>query len=139
MKFWSLIHKMILKKSQTAMEFFVLIGLASLTTVVFILASLDQIKEFYDKREDIVIKDLALKLQTEINLAATSENGYHRQFTIPEKLRDTINYSVVIKKNETLIVYSDKSLYAVSIPKVSGNITKNTNTITKSGGVVNLN
>jgi len=130
---------MFLKKSQTAMEFFVLVGLAALTIVIFMLASLDQIKEFQDKKEHIALKDLALKLQTEINLAATAEDGYQRQFTIASKLDNTINYSVVIKNNETLIVYSDKSLYAVSIPKVIGNITKNTNTITKSGGVVNLN
>lgn len=121
------------------MEFFVLVGLAALTIVIFMLASLDQIKEFQDKKEHIALKDLALKLQTEINLAATAEDGYQRQFIIAGKLDNTINYSVVIKNNETLIVYSDKSLYAVSIPKVIGNITKNTNTITKSGGVVNLN
>lgn len=121
------------------MEFFILIGLASLTIMIFIVASLDQIKEFQDKREYTLLKDLALKLQTEINLAATAEDGYQRQFTIPDKLGTTINYSVVIKNNETLIVYSDKSLYVISVPKVIGNITKNTNTITKSRGVVNLN
>jgi hypothetical protein len=130
---------MVLKKSQTAMEFLILIGLAFLTTGIFTLASLDQIKEFQDKKEHRTIKDLALKLQTEINLAATAEDGYQRQFTIPDKLDNTINYSILIKNNETLIVYSDKSLYLVAIPKVIGNITKNSNTITKRGGVVNLN
>jgi len=130
---------MFLKKSQTAIEFFVLVGLVGLTVVIFMLASLGQIKEFQDKGEYILIKDMALKLQTEVTLAATSEDGYQRQFTLPDKLEETINYSVTIKNNETLIVHSDKSLYAVSIPKVIGNITKNTNTITKTGGVVDLN
>lgn len=130
---------MFLKKSQTAIEFFVLVGLVALTVVIFMLASLGQIKEFQDKGEYILIKDMALKLQTEVTLAATSEDGYRRQFTIPDKLEETVNYSVTIKNNETLIVHSDKSLYAVSIPKVIGNITKNANTITKTGGVVNLN
>ncbi|MBL7055211.1 hypothetical protein ISS05_05640 [Candidatus Woesearchaeota archaeon] len=128
---------MFLKKSQTAMEFFVLIGLAAITVMIFILASLSQIRDFQDKKEYILLKDLALKLQTEINLAATAEDGYSRQFTISERL-DNLNYSITIK-NETLIAYSGKSLYAVSIPKITGNITKNTNTITKTGGVVNLN
>ena len=121
------------------MEFFIFIGLTALAVGIFTLASLDQIKEFYDKREYIFLKDLALKLQTEINLAATAEDGYQRQFTIPDRLGNTVNYSIIIKNNETLIVYSDKSLHVVSVPKVIGNITKNTNTITKSGGVVNLN
>jgi len=129
---------MILRKSQIAMEFVVLIGLASLTTAIFILAYLDQIKEFQDKREHFAVRDLALKLQTEIVLAATAEDGYQRQFTIPDKLINTINYDIVIENNETLIVYSDKSLYAVPLPKVRGNITKNTTTITKIGGVINL-
>ena len=105
--------------------------------MIFILASLSQIRDFQDKKEYILLKDLALKLQTEINLAATAEDGYSRQFTISERL-DNLNYSITIK-NETLIAYSGKSLYAVSIPKITGNITKNTNTITKTGGVVNLN
>lgn len=130
---------MLLKKSQTAIEFFVLVGLVGLTIVVFMLASLGQIKEFQDKREHILLKDLALKLQTEVVLAATSEDGYQRQFTIPDKLGETINYTITIKNNETLIVHSDKSLYVVSIPRVLGNMTKNNNTITKTGGVVNLN
>jgi len=130
---------MFLKKSQTAIEFVVLVGLVALTAVIFMLASLGQIKEFQDRKEYILIKDMALKLQTEVTLAATSEDGYQRQFTLPDKLEETINYSITIKNNETIIVHSDKSLYAVSIPKVKGNITKNTNTITKTGGVVNLN
>ncbi len=130
---------MFLKKSQTAIEFFVLVGLVALTIVIFMLASLGQLKEFQDKGEYILIKDMALKLQTEVVLAATSEDGYQRQFTLPDKLGETVNYTVTIKNNETIIVHSDKSLYAVSIPKVIGNITKNTNTITKTGGVVNLN
>ena len=130
---------MLLKKSQTAIEFFVLVGLVGLTIVVFMLASLGQIKEFQDKKEYALLKDLALKLQTEVVLAATSEDGYQRQFTIPDQLGETINYTITIKNNETLIVHSDKSLYVVSIPRVLGNMTKNTNTITKTGGVVNLN
>ena len=130
---------MFLKKSQTAIEFFVLTGLVALTIVIFMLASLDQIKEFQDKKEYILLKDMALKLQAEVTLAATSEDGYQRQFTLPDKLGKTVNYTITIKNNETIVVNSDISLYAVSIPKVIGNITKNTNTITKTGGVINLN
>ena len=130
---------MFLKKSQTAIEFFVLISLVALTITIFLLASLDQIKEFQDRKEYILLKDMALKLQAEVTLAATSEDGYQRQFTLPDKLDKTVNYTITIKNNETIVVHSDKSLYAASIPKVIGNITKNTNTITKTGGVVNLN
>jgi uncharacterized protein (UPF0333 family) len=130
---------MVLKKGQISMEFFILVGLASLLVIIFIMATLDQIKEFQDEREFLLIKDVALKLQAEIYLAATAEDGYQRQFTLPSKLGDTINYTIAIKNNETLVVYSDKSLYAAPIPKVTGNITKNTNTITKTGGVINLN
>ncbi len=121
------------------MEFFILVGVVSLIVIIFIATILDQIKEFQDKREYLLIKDAALKLQKEVYLAAIAEDGYTRQFTMPSKLEDVINYSITTGNNGTLVIYTDNFLYAVPVPEVTGTITKSTNTITKTGGVVNLN
>lgn len=130
---------MILKKSQVSMEFFILVGTALLMVILFSSVSLDHLKDFENQREQNLIKDMALKLQTEIYLAATSEEGYKRQFEIPEKLEDIINYSVVIKNNNSLIVYTSKSLFTVSVPQIDGSISKGTNNISKEGGIVYVN
>lgn len=130
---------MVLKKSQVSMEFFILVGAALLMVIVFSFASLDHLEDFEDQREYNLVKDIALKLQTEIYLAATSEEGYRRQFDIPDKLEDVFNYSVVIKNNNSLIVYTTKSLYIVSVPQIEGSISKGINNISKQGGIVYVN
>lgn len=121
------------------MEFFILVGAALLMVIVFSFASLDHLEDFEDQREYNLVKDIALKLQTEIYLAATSEEGYRRQFDIPDKLEDVFNYSVVIKNNNSLIVYTTKSLYIVSVPQIEGSISKGINNISKQGGIVYVN
>lgn len=126
------------KKSQVAIEFFIFVGIALLIAIVFSALTLDQVKEYYDKKEYLELKDIALKTQKEVFLASVAKEGYERAFTLPTELDNKVNYTIIIKNNDTLITYSKKSLYAASIPKVVGNITFN-NIITKSGGVIYLN
>ena len=130
---------MTLKKAQIAFEFIVLVGIVYILVTLSMLASLDRIKEFQASRENNLLKDLAQKLQKEIIIASTVEDGYSRNFTIPYTLGNNIGYNLSIVNNETLIVYSGRSSYMVFIPKITGNISKNKNTITKEGGVINLN
>jgi len=124
-------------KAQISAEFFVLLGLAFLIAIAFEFASLDQLNDFRIKKESDAVKDMALKLQKEFLVAATVEDGYVRTFTIPDTL-DMINYTLTTK-NSTITVESPKSLYIVSIPKAIGNVTKGTNTINKTGGVIYIN
>ncbi len=124
-------------KAQISAEFIIFVGLAFLITIAFVVISLDQLNDFRIKKEDEAVKDLTLKLQRELLLAATVEDGYIRTFTIPNKL-ERVNYSITMQ-NSTMTVESKNSLYIVAIPNSVGNINKGTNNINKTGGVIYIN
>ena len=124
-------------KAQISAEFFIFVGLAFLIAISFEIASLEQLNDFRVKKENEAVKDLALKLQREVLIAASVEDGYARVFFIPDTL-DLVNYSFTIQ-NSTLDVQSKNGFYEVQIPNAVGNITKGNNKINKTGGVVYLN
>ena len=124
-------------KAQISAEFFVLLGLAFLIAIAFEFASLDQLNDFRIKKENEAVKDLGLKLQQELLIAATVEDGYARTFTIPDTL-DRINYTLTTK-NSTITVESAHGRFIVSIPKAVGNVSRGANTINKTGGVIYIN
>ena len=79
-----------------------------------------------------------LKLQKEVLLAASVEDGYVRLFTIPIQLDNNINYTLTTK-NYTITVVSANSIYTFTIPNSIGNVTKGPNKINKTGGVIYIN
>ena len=123
-----------MNKSQISSEFFVFLGLAFLIAIAFEIASLEQLNDFRIQKESEAVKDLALKLQKELLVAAVVEDGYVRIFEIPDKL-DSINYSLTTKNN-TISVQSKNAFYIVSIPRAIGLVGKGTNTINKTNGVI---
>ena len=123
--------------AQISAEFFVLVGLGLLIAIAFEIASLDQLKEFRLQKENEAVKDITLKLQRELLIATSVEDGYVRIFTVPSKL-DTFDYSITTQ-NSTLIVQSKNGFYVTIIPIIVGNITKGTNVINKTGGVIYVN
>ncbi|MBI2653447.1 hypothetical protein HYX02_01415 [Candidatus Woesearchaeota archaeon] len=124
-------------KSQINVEFFILMGLVFLVALSFELASLDQLNDFRAQKESEAVKDIALKLQKELLIAAAVEDGYVRIFEMPNKL-DSINYSLIMQ-NSTIAVQSKNGYYFVAIPQAIGNFTKGTNKINKTGGVIHIN
>lgn len=125
-------------KSQSSMEFFILVGILAMIIVIFVAASAGEVKEFSDQRKFFLIKDLALKLQKEVFIASSVEDGYERNFTIPEKLENTLEYSI-ITQNRTITVNSSTTAFSVAIPNVYGNFSKGLNIITKTDGGIYAN
>ena len=123
-------------KAQVSTEFFIFLGLAFLIAIAFEIASLEQLNDFRIQKENEAVKDLALKLQQELLIASTVEDGYVRVFEIPDKL-ESVNYSLTTQ-NSTITVKSKNSLYIVSAPRAIGNASKGTNIINKTGGVIYL-
>ena len=123
--------------AQISAEFFLLLGLGLLIAIAFEIASLDQLKEFRAQKENEAVKDLALKLQKELLIAASVEDGYTRYFKIPDNL-DTINYSITTA-NSTLFVQSKNGFYIITIPSIIGNISKGINVINKTDGIIYVN
>lgn len=124
-------------KAQVSAEFFIFLGLAFLIAIAFEIASLDQLNDFRLQKENEAVKDLALKLQQELLVASTVEDGYVRIFDVPDNV-ENINYSLSTQ-NSTITVESKNSIYIVSIPKVVGNVSKGANFINKTGGVIHIN
>ena len=70
------------------MEFFNLMGLAFIVTIFFVVISINEVNEFKDQKEYVLIKDMALKLQKEISIAldAAEERPEGSIFIIPVRL-----------------------------------------------------
>ena len=101
-------------------------------TILFVVASVSEVKEFRDTKEFFLIKDLALKLQKEVTIAASVEDGYERSFTLPERLEDNVDYFIIIRNN-TITINSSKTVFSVAITATFGkNFTKGPNTIRKN-------
>jgi uncharacterized protein YpmS len=126
-------------KAQSSMEFFALIGLAFLAVILFTSLAVNETKEFSDQREFLWVKDLALKLQKEVNLAALVEDGYERSFTLEDKFDGKIDYFTIVT-NSSITVNSSNAVFSVKVPLIYGkNFTKGTNKIEKIDGEVYIN
>jgi|TARA_B100001964_G_scaffold235014_1_gene294411 hypothetical protein len=106
--------------------------------MVFIALSANEVKEFRDQKEFFLLKDLALKLQKEASIAASVEDGYERTFTLPDKLENTVDYSI-ITQNSVITVNSSKTVFSVRIPDITGNFTKGSNKIERKAGKIYIN
>lgn len=125
-------------RAQSSMEFFTLVGLAFLAVIIFVIASAGEVKEFADQKNFFLIKDVALTLQKEASIAASVEDGYEREFTLPEKLESSIDY-FIITQNRSITVNSSITVFSAAIPDVAGNFTKGTNKIEKINGKIYVN
>ena len=125
-------------KSQSSIEFFVLTGLAFIMVIIIVAASANEVKEFRDQKEFFLIKDLALKLQKEVTIASSVENGYERSFNLPDKLESVVDY-FIITRNTTITINSSKTVFSVRTPNTIGNFTKGSNKIEKISGKIYIN
>ena len=127
----------ILKKSQIGMEFMLFSGIALITAVIFVSISYSQSKDLYDTKEFLLVKDIALKIDKEIDITSYVEDGYQRGFDIPEMINNgDYNISIV---NNTLSVWTNTTQYVTGILNITGYVEKGSNTIKKTNGIIYLN
>lgn len=127
------------RRAQVAIEFIIIVGALMFFLSLFLLAIQEKFNDQSYKRENILLKDIALTVQNEINLATKSSDGYLREFDIPEKAGN-LNYEITID-NEVIHIKTVPLRHAltVSTPKIVGNVNKTHNTIKKISGIVYLN
>lgn len=124
-------------RAQVAIEFIFLVCVAFIMLLIFLKVVGDQADELNEKKEFILVKDLAYKIQYEINMATQVKSGYKRTFFIPEKL-DNKDYTITKTENKITISLKN-SEFTITIPKINGSIKKENNTIINIGGVIYLN
>ena len=127
-----------MKKSQTALEFSMLVGFLLFFFVTFFLAIQGNMADKTAETKSAEIKELALNIQDEINLALGSTDGYSRNFTIPEYINGK-DYEANITDNMIYVAIGKESAIALPVAKVTGNIKKGENRIRKLNGEVLLN
>lgn len=127
------------KKAQSAIEFFILIFGALFIFLGLLYVVQVNIGEDVKERIDSEIKEVALTVQDEINLAFSSSNGYYREFNIPEKISNK-EYEINITSGSVYLRTLDEK-FAISLPvlNMTGDIIKGTNKIRKENERVYLN
>lgn len=124
-------------KAQIAIEFILLVCVAFVILMIFLTSVRIQAIDLNERKDFVLVKDLAYKVQYEINIATQVKSGYNRTFFIPEKL-DNKEYTIKIEKNE-ITIRLEKLEFVLNIPEINGNINKGNNQIKNLGGVVYLN
>lgn len=125
-----------LKNGQAAVEFIVLIVILFSVFLVYTVNTRSQMDEIRDKKEYALLNDVAKTAQNEILTAVKVEDGYRREFELPDTL-EGINYSINIT-GIMVVAYSENHEQALIIPQVNGTIKKGVNVITKENGIVNI-
>jgi len=132
-------YKTYSRRAQVGIEFVMIIGAVMFFTALFLLiVQQDTSKESY-KKENILLKDIALTVQNEINLAVESGDGYSREFNLPEKAGN-LDYEITID-NRIIYIKTTPLRHALTVPspEVVGNVNKTYNIIKKTLGVIYLN
>lgn len=124
-------------KAQVAMEFIMFIMIAFMIMIVFTAFAKESMIDLRKDEEGDALKDVVHSVKSEILIATGVEEGYKRNFEIPEQVRG-INYTIEIAYGY-ITAESRNHEYSIQIPPTVGVITKGENTIRKEGGVVFLN
>src|SRR3989344_2161499 len=74
------------KRAQTAIEFVILVGFILFFFTTFFLAVQGNMSDKIKQKQNLMLKETALAVQDEINLALDSSEGYYREFEVPEKI-----------------------------------------------------
>jgi hypothetical protein len=127
------------KLAQIAIEFIIIMGAAMFFLAVLFLAIQNNTEDKVYIRENIIVKEIALTVKNEIDLATESINGYVRNFEIPEKAGN-LDYEIILDNNNVYIK-TNNNKHAMSFPisNVTGQINITNNIIRKNNGIVYLN
>lgn len=126
-------------KSQTAIEFVILVGFVLFVFVAFLLVIRGNTSDKIREKKNQAVKELALTVQDEINLALSSTDGYYRSFNLPETLSGQ-EYEAEISEGMVYIHTTDNK-YAIALPvaNVTGDVNEGGNIIRKENGEIKLN
>jgi len=127
------------KNAQSAIEFVVLVGFVLFFFFITYSIVQENTADKQKERQSLIVKDAALAVQDEINLALQSSEGYYRSFKIPENVGNQ-EYNITIVEEMVYIRTQDgKNAMAFPVQNVTGQLVKGDNTIKKENGKIKLN
>ncbi len=124
-------------KGQVAFEFVLLVGILFAAMLVFTAFVSENFSEVQSDTDYFRMKDVALTVKSELNLAAALDDGYQRSFFVPLTI-DGLEYNIT-SDSSSLMFASAGAEYSVSVPTYSGDVQKGNNVIKKIDGNIELN
>lgn len=126
------------KKSQSSLEFVVLVSFMLAVFMLFFVVSGSRILSLQGDKDGRTAKNFMSTIESEIKSAAYVNNGYSREFTLPSKI-DGNPYNITILGGRELVLNYKDAEYLVFLPNgIQGNLTIGANRLTKRNGVVNI-
>ena len=127
------------EKAQTAIEFAILVGFILFFFTIFFISIQENMSDKLSEKQNLMLKQTALTIQDEINLALDSSDGYSREFNVPEKIGNR-DYDVSLVEDMVYLKTQDEK-YAMALPiaKVTGQVVKGKNIIKKENGEIKIN
>jgi hypothetical protein len=127
------------KKAQAGVEFILIISTLFFFISLFFLTIQENLGEETKKRENLLLREIALIVQDEINLALESRDGYERNFEIPKKAGN-LYYKINVSEG-VIYIRTEGGKHALALPvaNVSGEINITSNNIKKIDGKIYLN
>lgn len=137
-----------MKKSQSAVEFSLLLAFMLLALVVFVGIANTKMDEVTGKRNQKILNDLAGVVKSEMELATMSEPGYNRTFNLPSRMNQK-EYTIYFKNGSSLgtdfstitVYFNDEPETEVTIftsPNITGKIFKGANYIQREGNLTRI-
>lgn len=139
-----------MKRSQASIEFTLIMGVMFFVFIGFVAVTSSRMIQLQEERYYENLRETAEYTETELEIAATMDDGYTRQFDVP-RLAFGKNYNITlfnktgtnINKTFLLVHYIDFSVraeFTLAMPaNIKGNIYKGQNNLTKVDGTVCVN
>ena len=128
-----------MSKSQSAIEFIILASFMLLVILSFFAITSSKVLEAQEEGDRKIANDIADFAYNEIEIAKSLNDGYARNFTMPQNVNG-INYAINIIDNRELVVnYLDYEYVKFLPANVTGTIAKGSNKISKNNGFIFIN
>ncbi len=126
------------KKAQGGIEFLIVMGLALFLFTSFFVAINVNTAEKQGEKERLLMKNLAISVKDEIDLASKTSYGYRRKFFLPKLLLGN-QYEIEITENNFIYIQTDSNALSLKVKQVEGQIKKEENIIENEQGTIYLN
>ncbi len=126
-----------MKNAQLSLEFMYAVMILLFLALVFVFASGSKLSDFKREKDAFLMKDVALTVRNEINVAYAMEPGYVRTFELPETLEGS-GYSITMDGGFIDVSMGGQQIVVAAQP-VNGSLVKGSNLIRRVNGNVTLN